>query len=241
MDAERLVKLGGDPDRIRTLGNLKFDLTVPETLPRQAQAFRRENGLDGRFVWVAGSTHAGEEEQLLDAHRQLLKSHPDALLILVPRHAERFDAVWSLLARQGWAARRRSRHDPLRADTQVLLGDTVGELLLWYAVADAAFVGGSLVPFGGHNPIEPAALARPTLSGPHVMNLQALFDAFRACDGVQFVADSGALADTLRRLAEDEALRQQWGERAHACYREQAGTLERVLTLLESFLEGGQK
>ncbi len=241
VDAERLIALGADPATVHTLGNLKFDLTIPDTLPQQAQAFREQNGLQERFVWVAGSTHAGEEEQILAAHRQLLQRHPDALLILVPRHADRFESVWELLQKGGWQTQRRSTQAPLQAQTQVLLGDTVGELLLWYAVADTAFVGGSLVPFGGHNPIEPAALGTPVLSGPHVMNLQALYDAFKACEGVQFVADASTLATTLQRLAETLSLRQQWGQQAHACYREQAGVLERVMALLESYLADGEK
>ncbi|SIN72979.1 3-deoxy-D-manno-octulosonic-acid transferase [Sulfurivirga caldicuralii] len=241
VDAERLIALGADPAAVYTLGNLKFDLSIPEDLSQRAQAFRHRNGLQDRFVWVAGSTHAGEEEQILAAHRQLLQQHPDALLILVPRHADRFESVWDLLEKNGWMAQKRSSEQPLQAHTQVLLGDTVGELLLWYAMADAAFVGGSLVPFGGHNPIEPAALGTPVLSGPHVMNLQALYDAFTACQGVHFVADSTTLAATLQQLADNPALRQQWGQRAHACYREQAGVLERVMALLEPYLAAGEK
>lgn len=241
IDAERLIALGADPKQVQVLGNLKFDLELPESLPDQAQTFRCQNVLDNRFVWVAGSTHASEETQVLAAHRRLLRTHPDALLILVPRHADRFESVWALLQQEGWRTQRRTDEQPLAPDTQVLLGNTVGELLLWYAVADAAFVGGSLVPFGGHNPIEPAALAKPVLTGPHIMNLKALYDAFSACRGVHFVETDEALAETLNRLATDPTLRRQWGQQAHACYQQQAGVLERILNLLEPYLARPEK
>lgn len=120
-------------------------------------------------MWIAASTHEGEDALILQAHRQLLQVHGDALLILVPRHPERFAAVHTLCSEQ-FTTVRRSAGTPVDAQTRVLLGDTMGELLFLYALSDIAFVGGSLVATGGHNPLEPAALALPVLMGPHVFN-----------------------------------------------------------------------
>lgn len=235
VDAERFRTLGAQ--RVEVLGNLKFDLRLPDNLHERARQLRLRLG--GRFIWVAGSTHAGEEEQMLAAHARLRAAYPDALLILAPRHADRFDEVARLLQRTGVTHVHRSRGDIPGADTAVWLADTVGELLLWYALADAAFVGGSLVPFGGHNILEPAAVGTPVLSGPHYQNLQALFDSMLACDGVHIVQNEETLAEQLRLWADQPRLARQQGERAQACFQRHQGALDRTLERIKAVL-GGQ-
>ncbi|WP_019894655.1 3-deoxy-D-manno-octulosonic acid transferase [Hydrogenovibrio halophilus] len=234
VDRERLIALGADPEKVQTLGNLKFDLEIDPNLPQQAQDWREENGLDGRFVWVAASTHEGEEALMLEAHRRLRQQVPDALLILVPRHNDRFDEVAGLLTDTPSAIR--SRQDLIKPATQVYLADTIGELLLWYAVADTAFVGGSLVAFGGHNILEPAALGKPVLSGPDYSNLQALYDTFRRDEAIQVVESPTQLGDTLTELAQTPDQRHRQGQKAHQCFQSQTGALPKLLALLAPWL-----
>ena len=236
VDAERFQALGAPPERVKICGNLKFDMDIPPELKERAATLRQQPGLNRTFIWCAGSTHAGEEESVLAAHAKLRTVFPDALLILVPRHADRFDAVDRLLAARQISHQRVSQNEPVHTDTAVLLGDTVGELLKWYAVSDAAFVGGTLVPFGGHNILEPAALSRPVLSGPHTGNLQALYDAMAQCGGVHFVTDADSLAQALIHWARQPVARRQAGEQAHQCFRRQQGALQQHLNIIERCL-----
>ena len=177
-DVARFVALGADPRKVEALGNLKFDLELaPETRERGAK-WRELFGKE-RKVWIAASTHPGEDEQVLAAHRQVMTQHPDALLLLAPRHPERADEVERLIQAQGFAfARRSSPHRPENA--AVVLIDTLGELMEFYAASDAAFVGGSLIAHGGHNPLEPLALGLPVISGEAVFNFAEIYAAMRA-------------------------------------------------------------
>ncbi len=191
-DAERFRALGAPAGRVQVNGNLKFDVAVDEQARDKARVLRA--GFGARPVWIAASTHAGEDEVLLAAHRDLLASLPDALLVLVPRHPERFDDVAALVARSGFPCARRSRGELPAAATAVYLGDTMGEMPLLYALADVAFVGGSLVPVGGHNFVEPAALGLPLLSGPHLFNFQQIADDLRHAGALDIATDAAALA-----------------------------------------------
>src|SRR6202789_2924759 len=164
-DAQRFVAIGAESARTRVVGNIKFDMELGAEVADRGRGLRAAFGSE-RPTWIAGSTHAGEEEQVLAAHEELLAGRPDALLLLVPRHPERFEAVADLLSRRGWRFARRSAGSAPDGATQVVLVDTVGELAVLYASADAAFVGGSLVPIGGHNLLEPAALGIPVVAGP---------------------------------------------------------------------------
>ena len=170
-DAERLVALGADPARLSITGSVKFDVHIPPSLREQAASLRRRIG-DGRSVWIAASTHDGEETLVLHAFSRLREGVSEAMLILVPRHPERFGVAEALVKRAGWRYALRSRMPPSLAETDVLIGDTMGELQMMYAASDVAFVGGSLVPTGGHNMLEPAALGIPVIVGPHVFNFQ---------------------------------------------------------------------
>ena len=201
-EAERFRLLGARPECVEVTGSIKFDLSIDPQLLVKARALREQWQALERPVWIAASTHEGEDEILLSAHRQLLASYPNGLLILVPRHPERFNSVFQLCQREGFATVRRSSGEPVVAQTQVLLGDTMGELLFLYALADIAFVGGSLVPNGGHNLLEPAALAKPVLSGPHLFNFLEIAAKLREAAALEEVEDAQGLALTVQRLFE---------------------------------------
>lgn len=198
LDAERFRTLGADRHRVSVTGSLKFDLSIPSDLPARSQQLRQKLG-EGRPVWIAGSTHAGEEEQILLAHQQILNRLQDCLLILVPRHPERFDVVSDLCAKAGIKTVRRSQHEPAE-DAQIYLVDTMGDLLLCYAAADIAFVGGSLVAVGGHNILEPASFGIPVIMGPYTFKIEQIFQEFTAADAVCQVEDAEGLARQIMYL-----------------------------------------
>jgi 3-deoxy-D-manno-octulosonic-acid transferase len=168
LDARRFESIGASASRVCVVGNVKFDQGADPLSRGRGRELR--GALGTRPVWIAGSTHAGEEELILEAHRALLADRPEALLLLAPRHKNRFESVAALLERGGWRFVRRSGGAVPALDSTVWLIDTLGELTTLYAAADVAFVGGSLVPVGGHSLLEPAALALPVLAGPHQFN-----------------------------------------------------------------------
>jgi len=201
-EAQRFLQLGARPETVQVTGSIKFDLSIDPQLLQRAAELRQQWQAMERPVWIAASTHEGEDAVVLDAHRQLLASYPNALLILVPRHPERFNSVFELCQQQGFATVRRSSGEPVSATTSVLLGDTMGELLFLYALADSAFVGGSLVANGGHNLLEPAALAKPVISGPHLFNFLEIAAMLREAGALQEVDDAEGLAVAVQRLFE---------------------------------------
>lgn len=195
--ASRFIALGVPADRVSITGSVKFDITPPPDIEQRAHALHVEWKLASRLVIVAASTHSGEDIPVLMAFERIRARHPQALLILVPRHPERFENVASTIRQKRFSLARRSRHEPVTAETAVMLGDTMGELMLWFALADIAFVGGSLVPVGGHNVLEPMALDVPTLSGPYIHNFQSIADELVAAGALQLVnADDLARACT---------------------------------------------
>ena len=236
VEAQRFLALGARPECVQVTGSIKFDLNVDPALPVRATHLREQWQADGRAVWIAASTHEGEDAVVLAAHRQLLESHADALLILVPRHQERFASVHALCKAQGFATVQRSLGQPVTAQTQVLLGDTMGELLFLYALADIAFVGGSLVANGGHNPLEPAALAKPVLSGPHMFNFLEIGAMLREAGALVEVDDARGLATAVRQWIElpRDAVRS--GEAGLAVMRANQGALNRLLDALDAKL-----
>ena len=236
VEAQRFLALGARPECVQVTGSIKFDLNVDPALPVRATHLREQWQADGRAVWIAASTHEGEDAVVLAAHRQLLESHADALLILVPRHQERFASVHALCKAQGFATVQRSLGQPVTAQTQVLLGDTMGELLFLYALADIAFVGGSLVANGGHNPLEPAALAKPVLSGPHMFNFLEIGAMLREAGALVEVDDARGLAMAVRQWIElpRDAVRS--GEAGLAVMRANQGALNRLLDALDAKL-----
>ncbi len=228
-EAQRFRDLGARPECVTVTGSIKFDLSIDPALLERAAGLREEWQAVQRPVWIAASTHAGEDESVLAAHRTLLLSHPDALLILVPRHPERFDSVHGLCEQQGFTTIRRSGAQAVTPDVSVLLGDTMGELLFLYALADVAFVGGSLVPNGGHNLLEPAALAKPVLSGPHLFNFLEIAALLRSAGALTEVSDSAALAGAVQRLFDQPGLAQTMAEAGLGVMKANQGALQRLL------------
>jgi 3-deoxy-D-manno-octulosonic-acid transferase len=225
-DAERFRRIGVAPDRVDVTGSVKFDVDIPAGVREAAGQLRARFG--DRPVWVAGSTHAGEESPVLAAHRRLLAAHPDALLILVPRHPERFDSVAGQVSDQGLSLARRSRNqDP--AGAQVYLGDTMGELMMLYGASDMAFVGGSLVDRGGHNPLEPAAWGIPVFSGPHVFNFETIYQRLLDDAAVGMVSGAEDLARQLIALCSDPDRRAAAGQRALRVVEKNRGALDKVV------------
>ena len=234
-DAERFIALGADPARTRVVGNLKFDMRLGEAVAENGRELRRRY-LGARPVWTAGSTHEGEEELVLGAHAVLERAVRGALLVLVPRHPQRFAGVAALLERRGLVFDRRGRSETVRPEAQVLLLDTMGELTAFYAASDVAFVGGSLVPVGGHNLLEPAALGVPVITGTHTQNGPEIARLLIEAGGALEVADAVALAAAAGRLLADPALRERMGESARSFVEAHRGSLARLLALIEPLL-----
>jgi len=231
-DAGRFSQLGVADDKLVVTGSIKFDIAVPEQLTPAAQQLRAHWG-ETRPVLVAGSTHEGEESVLLRVYQTLLAKHPDLLLVLVPRHPERFDAVAKLIEESGLQGCRRSQAQQPDTNTQVYLGDTMGELMTLYAAADLTFVGGSLIERGGHNPLEPAALAKPVLMGAHVFNFAVICDALEAAGGLRSVdGESELQAAVSDLLAQPEQAAQQ-GAAAAAFVKANQGALEHLYQLVD--------
>jgi 3-deoxy-D-manno-octulosonic-acid transferase len=234
-DAERFIAIGADSTRTHVVGNVKFDMPAGASIIEQGRQLRLRF-FGGRPVWIAGSTHGGEEEQVLDAHLAVQAEMPNVLLMLVPRHPQRFESVANLLNRRGIRFDRRSAAQAVRPDAQVLLVDTVGELAALYAAADAAFVGGSLVPVGGHNLLEPAALGVPVITGPFNANSKEIARLLVERGGAVEVADAPALAEAVRRFFADREMRQRAGERGREFVDEHRGSVARLLDLIEPLL-----
>jgi len=234
-DAGRFRSLGANPARTHVTGNIKFDFDLPPGIAERGRELRVRHA-PGRPVWIAASTHDGEEAAVLMAHERIRGKYPSALLILVPRHPERFDQVAALLESRGIAHVRRSTGTPAKPDTSVLLGDTMGELTTFYAAADVAFVGGSLVPVGGHNLLEPAALGVPVLTGPHNENAADIAELLADCGAALLVPDWAALAAELGMLLGDEVERERRGMAGRHAIEASRGALDRLLALLDSLV-----
>ena len=234
-EAERWRALGMSPERLAVMGNIKFDMPVASGARRAGGELRRLWG-EERAVLIAASTHDGEDEQVLAAHRLLCGEQDRPLLVLVPRHPERFDAVAELCRRQGWRVARRSLCEPVSPAVEVYLGDTMGELMSLYAAADIAYVGGSLVPVGGHNLLEPAALGVPVITGPNTFNFDEIRRSLEAAGGAVVVSDAVGLARAAARLLGDEQARLTAGEAARAVVQANRGALNRLMEILEPYL-----
>ncbi len=228
-DAARFIALGAP--RVSVMGNIKFDLQLPLQQIDAGHSLREDIGAT-RPVWVAASTHEGEETIVLRAHAALLRTRPDALLILVPRHPQRFDAAARTIEQQGLRHVRRSQNSPA-AQASVLLGDSMGELLAYYAAADVAFVGGSLVDVGGHNVLEPAAIGLPVLFGPQMHNFVAARELLLGAGAALEVTDTGTLAARVAELLGDAALRTRMGDAGRATVAANRGALQRLLQLMD--------
>jgi 3-deoxy-D-manno-octulosonic-acid transferase len=239
-DAERFRALGADPGHTHVTGNLKFDFELPADIAARGVQLR-ERYAGGRPVWVAGSTHGGgEEEGVLAAHRAVRARVPGALLLLAPRHPPRFTEVAQLLSSTGMSFARRSLGEAVTGETEVLLLDSLGELLDFYAASDVAFVGGSLVPIGGHNLLELAALGVPVLTGPYNANSAEVVRLLLARGAAEVVEDPAALAARVTALLGDPAARDRIGAAGRDCVEGNRGALGKLLALIEPLLEGSR-
>jgi 3-deoxy-D-manno-octulosonic-acid transferase len=236
LDAEHFQSLGADPDRIRVSGNLKFEQHLPAGLYEKAALLREEWGVN-RHVWIAGSTHEGEDELILDVFREIRKTISDCLLVLVPRHPERFAAVAGLCRQRGYRSVLRSERLPCEPDTAVFIGDSMGELLMFYAAADVAFVGGSLVDAGGHNMLEPAALGLPVVTGPHVANFSGVCELLLTAGACRQVMNTAELQDTVQRWLLDASERHRVGEQGRSVVEQNRGALATVLGIIDHYLQ----
>lgn len=235
-DAERFIALGVSENQVVVTGSIKFDARLPPSLEEQAAVLKRDWGAD-RPVWIAASTHEGEEEQILAAQERILTQVPEALLVLVPRHPERFARVEALVHRHNLNLIKRSENLPCNSTTRVFLGDSMGELPMFFAAADVAFVGGSLVPHGGHNLLEPAACGVPVITGPHVFNFTRIADMLLEQEAAVQVNDTDELIDKVADWLSDASRRTRIGENGRRVVEQNRGALERLVELVEGLLE----
>ena len=234
-DARRIIALGAPPERVVVTGNLKTDLAPPEA---GAEAlWQRLLGLgEDDLVWIAGSTHRGEDAAVLDAFARLRARFPQLVLLLAPRHPERVPEVERLVSERGLKAVRRSDLPGARDPSAVIILDTVGELAQIYRVATVVFVGGSLVPTGGHNMLEPALLRKAVLFGPHTSNFRESADALLAAGGATLVGEEAHLERHVDLLLGDADLRRRMGEAAFQAVVGRQGAVKHTLELVEHYL-----
>jgi 3-deoxy-D-manno-octulosonic-acid transferase len=233
-DGQRFVALGLPPQKLLISGSLKFDVSIDAAKVAQAATLKQQ--WPRRPVWIAASTREGEDAKVLAAAQQVLQHIPQALLVLVPRHPERFAEAGMQAAALGLKVQYFSRNEPLQPETQVLLGDTMGDMVLYYSLADVAFVGGSLVNTGCQNIIEPAALGLPVLTGPSLFNFLRVSELLMATGGMQVVTDHQQLALAVCHLLQDEPERNKRGALAKAEVQRNQGSAERLVTQLAGLL-----
>jgi 3-deoxy-D-manno-octulosonic-acid transferase len=232
-DGERFVQLGLPRERLVINGSLKFDVGVQADKVAQATTLKAQ--WRQRPVWIAASTREGEDELVLHAHQGALRLIPDVLLVLVPRHPERFSTVALMAQQRGMRVASRSSGEVVTAKTQVLVGDTMGDMHFYYSLADVAFVGGSLVATGCQNIIEAAALGLPIVTGPSLYNFQAASDALREAGAMQVVMDADALGEEVVKLLRQPPQREMMARQARAVVAANLGATSRTLQLVESY------
>ena len=235
-DAHRIASIGAPPEVIDVTGSTKFDIPMRASLHEEAAALRRTWGAS-RGIWIAASTHDGEESLVLDAFERVLERLPGSLLVLVPRHPERFRDVAAYVRRRGFDPVLRSRRPRDCSGARVFIGDTMGELPLFFAAADVAFVGGTLVERGGHNVLEPAALGLPVLIGPYVFNFAEISRRLVEVGGARVVEDAATLGDAVVDYLMDANLRHTAGARGRVFVECNRGAGDRVLAMISPYLQ----
>jgi 3-deoxy-D-manno-octulosonic-acid transferase len=235
-DAARYRLLGADPQRIVVTGNMKFDMPIPSGTLADGKVMRAHWG-QRRPVWMAASTHEGEELAVLQAHLQVLQRLPDALLLLAPRHPERFRLVEHSVRSLGFTIATRSADVLPLPSHQVFVIDAMGQLMPFFAATDVAFVGGSLVPIGGHNVLEPAALSVPVLVGPHTFNFEEITLSLIQQGGAERVTHADQLGRDVLQLLRDADKRERMGLAAQQVFDRERGAVERIMQLVDGLLQ----
>jgi len=231
-DARRYRTLGAAPSRVSIAGNLKFDMPIPQGVRERGEALRRAWG-EARPVWFAASTHEGEELAVLQAHLDVLHRLPDALLLIAPRHPERFRAVEQSARNLGFSTCTHNGPERPDANCQCFVVDVMGAMMRHYAASDLAFVAGSLVPIGGHNVLEPASLARPVLVGPYTFNFEEITRSLIESGGARRVEAPDALGPAVLELLRDAPLRHRIGANARMVFARERGAVRRTMILIE--------
>jgi 3-deoxy-D-manno-octulosonic-acid transferase len=238
-DAERIIAIGAPEGRVSVCGNIKFDLSVPDVSSDEQHEMRSLFGLGQQPILIAGSTHRGEEQQVIETFSALRKEFADLVLLLAPRHPARFNEAAETVAASGLAFVRRSALTKgcVRTGEPVILLDTIGELVRVYAIGTVIFIGGSLIEgIGGHNPLEPAAAGKPVVFGPHMQNFREIARVLTEQQAAFQVDDKAALAGTLRALLSSSDLRAATGAQALAVIRDNSGAAARIADTVESVL-----
>ena len=234
-DRDRFYALGAKAKQLVVTGNVKYHITILPELYQQAHQLRKDLGVE-RPVWIAASTHGGEEALILEAFHQLRERCPHALLVLVPRHPERFEKVTRLCQKQGLEVARRSQRERCTKNIAIYLGDTLGELLLMYGACDVAFVGGSFVPVGGHNVLEAAAFAKPVITGPYTHNFLAVNEQLRAVGALKPVSTVDSLAEAVIFWLNDKQAACEAGWKGQQVVKKNSGALGKHVALIEDLL-----
>lgn len=231
IDGDRLISLGAEPAKVIVTGNLKFDVNVPNSIAEEAQSLRRYFS-SNRPIWIAASTHEGEESLILQAHRRILARQKNCLLIIAPRHPERFARVADLSEKSGFKTLCKSACQACDNEVQVFILDSLGELMVYYAASDLAFVGGSLLPFGGHNVLEPASLGVPVITGKHTQNFTDINRTLLDKGAAWQVSDIGQLPEKVELLLSDGNLRHHMGQLGKEMVEQNKGSTERIMALI---------
>ncbi len=239
-DAKRLIALGAKQANVKVVGNLKFDQRPIDITDATTQALNNYFS-PRRNIWIAASTHGGEEAIVLAAFLQVLKHDPHCLLIIAPRHPHRSETIRALCAKNGLAVICKSDERECGTAIQVFILDRIGELAHHYAIADVAFVGGSLIEHGGHNLLEPAGVGVPVLTGPHVFNFAAISRRLLDEHAAWQVNNADELAQQVIRLLTDDVLRREAGEKGRRMVRDNQGSIETTMRFIEPILSGGRK
>ena len=235
--AERFIQLGAAPSVTQVVGSIKFDIHAPELAVKQAAQLKQEWSLTGRKIITIASTHAPEEQKLLNALKPYLDAQSELLCIVVPRHPERFDEVFAVAQSLNLNTTRRSTGQRIEAETQVYLADSMGEMWLWYALTNACFVGGSLnEPGGGHNILEPIALHVPTVLGKNYFNFQTIVDEFVQANAVKVVEDAEQAAAVLMTLLEDTEQANRLNQAAQKIMQLNTGSLKKHIQVIDAYL-----
>ena len=235
--AERFIQLGAAPSLTQVVGSIKFDIHAPESAVKLAAQLKQEWSLAGRKIITIASTHAPEEQKLLNALKPYLDAQSELLCIVVPRHPERFDEVFAVAQSLNLNTTRRSTGQRIEAETQVYLADSMGEMWLWYALSNACFVGGSLnEPGGGHNILEPIALHVPTVLGKNYFNFQTIVDEFVQANAVKVVEDAEQAAVVLMTLLEDTEQANRLNQAAQKIMQLNTGSLKKHIQVIDTYL-----